>query len=615
MPAMTYLLKASSGKYFYRRVVPPELRAAVGKREIKIALHTTDRDEAKRRHSEAHRQACELIHRYRGVKVAGVASSGSGEAADALPERRLSPAQINDIACRWRTGAVTNGQYWMAFGSPLSQGERLAKICRLKAAAEAFRRNAMERQYPDYVLNLARRCLDEAGAPDVGTDSAEFSLTCYALALAFGDCMEAEAEWLAGNPLFFPTGPVLASPAATPGAGTSAPRFPGLTSAQEPIRMEMPPLNPYTAPRGDTPLSGAIERWFREKADMSPKTQHECRMVFRRLSEILGGDQPIGSVDQVKVVELKEALCMMPRSLPEADRRLPILEIVNKYKGQEIKRISAETVSKQIGLLQSFFGWAKDHKYVLDNYAVGLKPDKPKRGIRRRILFSSDDLRAIFSTPIYTGCSSARERLKKGPQIIRDEYFWLPLLGLYQGGRLNELGSLLVSEVKTEEGILFLELDVLETGEDSAEEDEAMKSYTSLRVSPVHPVVMACGFAEYVADLRRRGEARLFPNLKPDRFGTFTAQYSKWFGRFLTALGITERRKVFHSFRHNFKAACRRANLREDVHDRLTGHRNDSVGRQYGEDIPMCVLAEAMSKVQYPELDLSPLYTLEPKNG
>jgi len=46
MPAMTNLLRAPSGTYFYRRVVPERLRAAVGKGEIKISLKTKDVEEA-----------------------------------------------------------------------------------------------------------------------------------------------------------------------------------------------------------------------------------------------------------------------------------------------------------------------------------------------------------------------------------------------------------------------------------------------------------------------------------------------------------------------------------------------------------------------------------------
>lgn len=64
-------------------------------------------------------------------------------------------------------------------------------------------------------------------------------------------------------------------------------------------------------------------------------------------------------------------------------------------------------------------------------------------------------------------------------------------------------------------------------------------------------------------------------------------------------LGITDRRKVFHSFRHTFKDACRRARIPEAVHDALTGHASGSVGRRYGSGQPVEVLAEAVAKLGY----------------
>src|SRR5271163_3397370 len=66
-------------------------------------------------------------------------------------------------------------------------------------------------------------------------------------------------------------------------------------------------------------------------------------------------------------------------------------------------------------------------------------------------------------------------------------------------------------------------------------------------------------------------------------------------------------RKVFHSFRHAFKSACRAARIEEELHDALTGHTTASVGRRYGGGVPLEVLAEAIARVSYRGLDLSHL--------
>lgn len=75
--------------------------------------------------------------------------------------------------------------------------------------------------------------------------------------------------------------------------------------------------------------------------------------------------------------------------------------------------------------------------------------------------------------------------------------------------------------------------------------------------------------------------------------------------------GVTDRRKVYHSFRHGWKTAAR-AVMPEDHHDAITGHSNGSVGRSYG-SMPLRVLAESMAKVRYASLDLTLQGTAAPK--
>jgi hypothetical protein len=132
-----------------------------------------------------------------------------------------------------------------------------------------------------------------------------------------------------------------------------------------------------------------------------------------------------------------------------------------------------------------------------------------------------------------------------------------------------------------------------------------VKNKSSRRKLPLHPELLRCGILAYVDERRREGDARLFPQLRPSVSGQVTGNWSKWWGRYTDGLGITDPRKVFHSFRHTFKRACRAARIEEELHDALTGHTSASVGRSYGSGVPLDVLAEAIAKVSYKGLDLS----------
>jgi len=50
-------------------------------------------------------------------------------------------------------------------------------------------------------------------------------------------------------------------------------------------------------------------------------------------------------------------------------------------------------------------------------------------------------------------------------------------------------------------------------------------------------------------------------------------------GLYIRSIGLTNRARVFHSFRHGFKDALRRAGVSEDLNDALTGHSGGGVGR------------------------------------
>jgi integrase len=183
--------------------------------------------------------------------------------------------------------------------------------------------------------------------------------------------------------------------------------------------------------------------------------------------------------------------------------------------------------------------------------------------------------------------------------------FWMPLLGLYTGARRGELAALTVADILKVDGVFaFTFVSDRETG-------KTLKTRSSARTVPVHPQLMKFGLLHYVDNVRRDvGEkAWLFPQVAPNVPGGLKA-WTKWFNRHLRTIGVTDRRKVFHSFRHIFKDAMRAAGAPEDLNDALTGHSNATVGRGYGaKDIVrrfgINSLTNAVKAVNYRGLNLS----------
>ena len=126
---------------------------------------------------------------------------------------------------------------------------------------------------------------------------------------------------------------------------------------------------------------------------------------------------------------------------------------------------------------------------------------------------------------------------------------------------------------------------------------------SSIRRVPIHTELIRIGLFRYRQDLFERAhspESSMWP-LVPN-----SARWSKWFGRYLRkTVGIDDRKKVFHSFRHTFKRMTRDAGLHEELHDALTGHSSGkSVGRMYGNGFSLSPLIGALDALS-PTCELS----------
>jgi integrase len=274
-------------------------------------------------------------------------------------------------------------------------------------------------------------------------------------------------------------------------------------------------------------------------------------------------------------------------------------DLVN-FKDKRLEKVAPATVEKDLNLLKAIFNTAVNNAKLTTNPSEGVKAPTVKALKKPRIPFNLNDLTNIFSSPVYT----ERFRPKGG---AGEAAYWLPLMALFTGARLTELAQLLVEDLKEEQGIAYL---LISNDSESTSIDKRLKTASSHRRIPVHPELIRCGLLDYISDTRLRGQERLFPEIR-SASEQATSSYSKWFnGTWLRRrLGIVDNRKVFHSFRHTFKDACRIAELPSEQHDRLTGHSRGSIGDSYGSELyPLKPLATAINKLVYEGLDLSHLY-------
>jgi integrase len=344
-------------------------------------------------------------------------------------------------------------------------------------------------------------------------------------------------------------------------------------------------------PGGELTLSGLFDKWKDEKRGSLPETTLKDFGVYVRRFLELHGDLPLSLITKAHVRDYKDAMLKLPSvvRLPHKYRGLTVPELLElAEKLPDLERLSARTVNdKALGAVGAVLSWGEDNGYLENNPARRVKVSQ---GVRGKAVgpYSADELNLIFRFPVFT----TGERPRGG---AGEAAKWLPLLALFTGARLQELGRLQVEDIRQEWDVLFFDLTTAGT-----------KTESSKRNVPVHPELVRLGLLDYLEARKKAGGGPLFPALKSGQDSP-TESWSKWWGRYARRHGITDRRKVFHSFRHLVKDGFRNNGVEHALAEVIQGHALPGVGQGYGDGYSLQVKAEAMAKLQYPGLDLEHL--------
>lgn len=322
------------------------------------------------------------------------------------------------------------------------------------------------------------------------------------------------------------------------------------------------------------------------------------------------GDRPILEYRKPDARQFKDILTQLPsnRSKHAQTKGLPPLEAIEAARAHNLETLSTSTVNKGLGRMQATWKWAD--KQLDEEVTDIFGPMKlANRGNARSEAdpFNKAQIQAIFDSPLYTGCRSARFRAAPGEtDMSGTSWYWLPLLGLWTGARLNELCQLRVDDIEEMDGIPLLRL---HEGDDTQRIKGGKK-----RDVPIHPQLTRLGFLNYVAAQRNGGSDRVFPKLTIGPTGYYSDRPSKDFSAYIKQLGVKTDKTSFHSFRHNFKDACRHAGVNSYINDILLGHALPGMAGRYGAgDAPLRLLFDAICKLDFQGLSLDHIKGYSPR--
>jgi integrase len=293
-----------------------------------------------------------------------------------------------------------------------------------------------------------------------------------------------------------------------------------------------------------------------------PRTGAQIKSGLAKFIEVVG-DRPVVEIQRQDIRSFKDFLLKLP-----------------SRRGGQGATLSASSVNKYIAIVTTLFNWANDQGYCEgDNPASNLKVRKSKVANEERSDFSDDDLKLIFSGNYYA-------QKKKRP----DRYF-IPLILLHSGARLEEIAQLDVGDVKKVEGVWCFDI--------NPADDKFLKTKGSKRVVPIHSHLINLGFLDYLESLKQSGSDRLFPQLTKSANG-YGSAISKWFNPRLRKMGIKDPEKVLHSTRHTVITQLKYADAQNHTIAELVGHTVESitVGR-YGKKLNVKALQTEVEKLDF----------------
>jgi integrase len=360
----------------------------------------------------------------------------------------------------------------------------------------------------------------------VDEDSDSFRVLCRRLLEARVEALWAELRARQGGTLERPARATQV-PVSVPAVAPTSPACPLLSKAFETFN--------------DT--EGTRKKW-------RPQTRDDHKLVQRVLLDFLG-DKPVGEVTKVNLMDWYKMIRMIPMKRGSEFKGMTIPAIVKATMGQDRPRIADKTINaRYLSAAKAFFAFAEKVDFVSKSPATALDPIKLTTGGTDSKTFTADELTKVFG-----GLREAATR------VDHEGYYWVAVLALHSGARLDEIAGLQLTDIRETEGVLCLHID--ERG------GRSLKNEFSARIVPIHSRCFELGFQHYIDG---QTGPRLVSNLTRSNLGKFGGPVSVFFNQYLKTAGVkTSRNQNFHSLRHTWATAARRAGIPDADADELGG--------------------------------------------
>lgn len=315
-----------------------------------------------------------------------------------------------------------------------------------------------------------------------------------------------------------------------------------------------------------------------DRKKVSSHSARQYGVAVRLFIEIIG-NKHVGAVSREDAALFRAQLLRLP-STHGKGRPVHALRAIEQAEKAGAERATMKTAKRHMTAMNGYWAWLKHQGHLPDGEKSpfsGHAFPGTKSSRRNRDDWSSEALGRLFGSGDY--------RTAPADSALH----WLPLIALHSGMRLEEICRLRPAhDIAAENGIhCFIIQPHPEDGWDP-------KTEAGERKVPIHSWLINHGFLDVLSRRREVGAARLFPEMRPNRDGKLSAEFSRDFSRLKTGLGLGPK-VVFHSFRHTFRTVLESSDFQERHIDAVMGH--EGTGRGEGTTYAKRVLVSKLQEI------------------
>lgn len=306
-----------------------------------------------------------------------------------------------------------------------------------------------------------------------------------------------------------------------------------------------------------------------KNANLSQRIQKEYQRYYDDWLS-LAGDKPVDNYRKMDVKSFLITVSQLPKRNLKEYRGIPVTELCEMEIPDE-HIVAPKTAGHYQKWLQGLFSYAVENEYIVESPARNLKLNLNQA--TRYATYSNSEVSTILE----------RARTEKTKW-----HYWIVLLGAYTGMRLGEISNLVSDAIKIDEdsGVNYIHV--------SPRYGATVKTDASVRQVPIHQTLLEEGFLEFA----KAANGPLFgveTRTMTQWFGAFREACG------IERYDDFDQRKAFHSFRHTVITKARGNGVDTALVQRVVGHELSGSGLtdNYTHDFSIAQLKKVIDVIDY----------------